>query len=210
MGLISANIREKNVSHSARKERKKGKIPGVLYGKSIKNTLFEIGEIELNREISKEGEHGVIDLNIGGITHKTLIKEIQKEPINHKIIHIDLEELSRNHIINTEVPISFIGENTVVHNGGILQKERNTVKIQCMPENIPKTINADISNMQIGDVLKIGNLEIAEEIIVTEDCNNVILSITSNNTNLEVNDIDELEDMLDNKENIVYSEEKEE
>ena len=60
--------------------------------KHLSNTLFEIGEMELNEIISKHGQHGVINVELDGREHIALIKEVQREPVNHKIIHMDLEE----------------------------------------------------------------------------------------------------------------------
>jgi large subunit ribosomal protein L25 len=169
--------REKKVVHSAKKNRRDGKVPGILYGKNFKNLMFEVGELELNSEINRRGEHGVLDISINGDNHNVLIKEIQREPVNQKIIHIDFEELYENSRVITEVPIRFIGENTVNKNGGILQKEKSSVKLQCKATKIPKIIQIDVSNLSVGDAYRVADIELGEEISIIDTLNLVIATV---------------------------------
>ncbi|MDF2505571.1 50S ribosomal protein L25, partial [Clostridium sp.] len=143
------------------------------------NTLFEIGELELQREISSNGEHGILNIDIEGKNHKTLIKEIQKDSINHKILHIDLEELSGNGELVTEVPLTFNGEDDIRKMGGIIQKSKDTIKVKCEADNLPKTINVDISTLNFGDSLRVADVEASSEISIVDDLKSIVLTITS-------------------------------
>lgn len=178
MELINANVRNKKVNHAAKKNRKNGLIPGIIYGKNVENTLFEIGELELQREIAINGEHGILEINIDGEKHKTLIKEIQKDPIKHKIIHIDLEDLSGNRNFTTEVPLNFNGESNIRKFGGILQKSKDSVKIRCQADNLPKSIDVDVSNLSFGDTLRIADIEASSEISIIDDLNSIVVTVT--------------------------------
>lgn len=195
MEILNAVKREKRTSHEARKERRNGRIPGILYGKNISNMLFEIGEVELTKELSKNGEHGVVSIDIDGTEHMALIKEVQKDPISRRFMHIDLEELSNDTVVTTEVPLMFSGEDNVTRNGAILQKERNKVKVQCKGGNIPKSINVDVSNLVLGDTYRIGDIEFANEISFLDDSNTVIAAIIDANTNTIVKDTPEVENI---------------
>ncbi|ERI90784.1 ribosomal protein L25, Ctc-form [Clostridiales bacterium oral taxon 876 str. F0540] len=195
MEILNAVKREKRTAHEARKERRNGRIPGILYGKNISNMLFEIGEIELTKELSKNGEHGVISIDIDGTEHTVLIKEVQKDPINRRFMHIDLEELSSDTIVTTEVPLTFAGEDNVTRNGAILQKERNKVKVQCKGGNIPKSINVDVSNLGLGDTYRISDIEFSSEISFVDDANTVIAAVIDANTNTIVKDTPEVENI---------------
>ena len=110
MEKLNANIRLKDSAHSAKKSRVKGLVPGVLYGKELQNTLFEIGDLELEAHISKNGEHGTIDINIEGKDYNTLIKEIQRDPVSRKIIHMDLEGLSNSKKVITIIKSWVVNE----------------------------------------------------------------------------------------------------
>jgi len=120
MEILNANIRESSAGKSARKIRRNGNVPGILYGKSMRNCMFEISEMELNKEINQNGQHGIIKVEIDGEIHEALIKDVQREPVSHKLIHIDLEELKGNKIITANIPINYTGESH-------LNKRRKTV-----------------------------------------------------------------------------------
>ena len=195
MEKLVVEEREKNARHSARKNRRDGKVPGILYGKNLKNLMFEVGELELNSEINRIGEHGVLDITINGDNHNVLIKEIQREPVNHKIIHIDFEELYENSRVITEVPIKFIGENAINKNGGILQKERSSVKLQCKASKIPKLIQVDVSNLSVGDAYRVADIEFGEEISIIDALNLVLATVaTVNKYNEDTEDSAELQE----------------
>jgi ribosomal protein L25, Ctc-form len=180
MENITLHKRNKKTLHEAKKERRQGLIPGIIYGKNINNMMFEISELELNKEIVRSGEHGVLNVNLDGENHKTLIKEIQRDPVHHKVMHIDLAELSENSTIHTEVPIVFIGEDLIMKKGGAVQKEKTNIKVQCKGESIPKCINVDLSKMKIGDAYRIGDIEMSQDIGIIENLNSIIASITMN------------------------------
>jgi large subunit ribosomal protein L25 len=192
MENLNALKREKKTAHEAKKERRNGRVPGILYGKNITNLLFEIGEMELAKELSRSGEHGIININIDGKDHMALIKEIQKDPVNRKLMHIDLEELSNDTVVVTDVPLHFVGEDKVARNGCIIQKERNTVKVQCKGSNLPKSISVDISNLNFGDTYRLADVEFSNEISFVDDPSTVLVSITDANTEVLIKDTPEV------------------
>lgn len=191
MEELKIHKRNKDTVHEARKERKFGKIPGIIYGKNINNLMFEIGELELNKKIGFIGEHGVLEVEVGQEKHSTLIREIQRDPVNHKIVHIDLEDIPQNQDVQTDVPIIFTGEDLVARKGGVIQKEKTNVKVKCKCEDIPKHIDIDVSKLEIGDSYRIGDIELSQEITFIDDLNTLIAFVTCNNK-LSDNPIDEI------------------
>ncbi|KGM96442.1 50S ribosomal protein L25 [Clostridium novyi A str. 4552] len=183
MDVLKAKERIKDSNHSARRERKKGMVPGVLYGAGVQNTLFEIGEIELNREVLKHGEYGGIDLEINNNHHKAIVKEVQKDPVTKKILHIDLQEINKDEVIQTEIPINFIGEEFIAKRGEIVQKEKSNIKVQGKYDNIPKSINVDVSKMYSGDVFRVNDVEMASEIICLDDMNTILAVVMGTKNN---------------------------
>ena len=179
MNNLNLVKRENKTSHWAKKERRAGKVPGVLYGKGVSNLLFEIGELELCREISSTGEHGIINYNIEGEEHKALLREVQRDPVTHKIIHVDLEEIEGNNVIQSEVPIQFVGEEWISKRGAILQKEQELVKVSCKPDELPKSIKFDVSKGGLGSVFRYSDLEVGEEISILDHIKGVIASISN-------------------------------
>ena len=176
MSNLEMNKRPIDVPNSAKKSRKNGKVPGVLYGNKINNLLFEVGELELCHEIGINGEHGVLEFNLDGESHRGLIKEVQRDPVTNKIIHLDLEELNGKNKVISSVPIHYVGEEYLNKKGIVLQKEKDSVKVECSIESLPKYIDFNIGKGNVGSVYKFGDLEVASEISILDDLNSVIAS----------------------------------
>lgn len=179
MNNLVLKKREINSCNKAKKERRQGMIPGVLYGKKIGNLLFEVGELELGREFSSTGEHGFLNFNLDGHNEKALVKEVQRDPVSHKILHIDLEKVDSKEAIESEVPIQYIGEEWLTKKGEVLQKEKGVVKVSCTADDLPKSIKIDVSKGAVGSVYRMSDLEVANEISIIDDLETVIASVSN-------------------------------
>lgn len=193
MSNLELNKRSIDIPNSAKKARRNGKVPGVLYGKKINNLLFEVGELELDHEVVINGEHGVIEFNLDGESHKGLIKEVQRDPISNKIIHLDLEDLNGKNKIISSIPINYIGEEYLNKKGIVLQKEKDSVKVQCSVDSLPKYIDFNIGSGDAGSVYKFADLEVASEISILDDLNSVIASVSYERKTVSDN-MDEVEE----------------
>lgn len=178
MNSLNLNKRDENIPNNAKKLRKNGRIPGVLYGKSSNAFMFEVAELELCREISKNGEHGIVNFDLNGNQCQALIKDVQRDPVTHKIIHLDLEELDKNKKIISTVPIYYEGEGYLNKKGMVLQKEKDSIKVECTADNLPKYISININGSDSGYVYRAGDLEVASELSIIDDLNTVIASVT--------------------------------
>lgn len=178
--------RVKNTCHSARSLRNSGKVPGVIYGAAIGNVLFDIDKIELEKELSIVGEHAVINFDFEGKRGKALIKEIQKSPVGHKVIHIDLEEISDNYDMHTEVAIKIEGKGLLESKSLVLQNQREFVKIVCKAKDLPKEFILDVSKAEAGTVFHVKDINVPAGVKIDEDLNDVIASV-----NQEEKEIDE-------------------
>ena len=178
MNSLNLNKRDVNIPNNAKKIRRMGRVPGVLYGKKINEFLFEVGELELCREIAQNGEHGIINLDINGEDYQALIKDVQRDPVTHKIIHLDLEELDHSQKIISTVPIQFEGEGYLKKKGMVLQKEKDSIKVECDANKLPKYIKININGSDNGYVYRAGELEVASELSIIDDLNTVIASVT--------------------------------
>ena len=178
MEKLNILIREKKTHHEARKTRREGKVPGILYGKAIKNMLFEVGAIELDRYIVGEGCNSLIDVEINGETHKAMIKEVQRDPVNRKVIHLDLQQVEEGKIVTANVPINFVGEENLIRNGIVLQKQKDSIKVKCEAESIPKGVTIDVAKAKVGEIFKISDVEFGQEISIMDNLDSVMASIT--------------------------------
>lgn len=178
MENLQINQREKKTRHSSRQCRRKGLVPGVLYGKGINNFLFEIGELELNHALSVTGEHGLLNINSQEGSLNTLIKEVQRDPVTRRVLHIDLEKVEGNEEIETAVPINYVGEEYINKLDAVLQKNIDSIKVKCSPSNIPKGVNLNVGRAKPGDQFKIADVEFGNEITVVDDLNSIVASVS--------------------------------
>ncbi|WP_096516548.1 50S ribosomal protein L25 [Clostridium perfringens] len=178
MENLQINQREKKTRHSSRQCRRKGLVPGVLYGKGINNFLFEIGELELNHALSVTGEHGLLNINSQEGSLNTLIKEVQRDPVTRRVLHIDLEKVEGNEEIETVVSINYVGEEYINKLDAVLQKNIDSIKVKCSPSNIPKGVNLNVGRAKPGDQFKIADVEFGNEITVVDDLNSIVASVS--------------------------------
>lgn len=179
MDNIVLSERVKGNGHSAKRLRKNGMVPGVIYGLQKANTLFEIGEMDFDNELNRCGEHGVISFEINNSKATGIIKDVTRDPVTHKILNVDIEEIDDKEDIVAEVPIIFEGVDYLINNGAVLQKEKDVVRVNCKTENLPKNIKFDVGRGINGDVYRFCDLEVADEISILDDLNTVIASISN-------------------------------
>lgn len=178
MEELNLNKRINTVGHNARQERRHGKIPGVIYGEEIGNELFYVDSLALAKELSVSGEHGVLTFNFDGKKKGTaVIKEVQKNSLGNKVIHVDLEEIAANAKMHTEISIKFTGKGVLESKGLIFQTQRELVKVVCTAENLPKDVEVDISSGEAGKVYTFKDLNLGKDISILDDLSTVIGSI---------------------------------
>lgn len=169
--------RVKGNGHSARKERRNGVIPGVIYGKEIGNALFDVDVLSLEKELSVSGEHGVLEFNLDGKKGTAVIKEVQKNHFGSKVIHLDLEEVAANEKMTTDVNIKISGKGLLEGKGLILQVQKDLVKVTCTTADLPKEFTLDVSEGTVGKVYTLNDLKISDNVTVDDDLSSVIGSI---------------------------------
>lgn len=171
-------ILSKRHDKNAKRLRRNNVIPGILYGKKLGSYMFEIGEMELTNDLAELGENGIFNFNADGYTGTAMIKEVQKDCITRNIIHVDLEEIDMNENITADVPIVFNGKEFLNAKGVVLQTEKDSVKVSCKPEDLPKSIEFNIKSAKIGSVFKLSDLEVGSEISIVDDLNSVLASVS--------------------------------
>ena len=163
--LYSKNLRNNN------------KIPGVYYSFDSNNLLFQIDESEIKKVIQSKAN--IFIVNVGGKDQNVIFKSVQYHPVTEKIIHIDLYGVDMNKAIAIKIPITFIGTAIGVQSqGGVLITSLNELEILCLPSDIPDSISVDVSELELGENIQAGSIELDEnnELLTPED--NTIVSIT--------------------------------
>ncbi len=165
---------KKSISKSL---RKKGIIPGIFYGRNRENIPIAISEHSLKPAIFTSEFH-IINLEIEGENQKysCILKDVQFEPLKNNPIHFDLFELQEGEKITLEINVVLKGLAAGVKDGGVIQHSLHKLEIQCLPQAIPPNIEIDISNLGIGDSIKVSDIKIEGVDILNEE-NATIVSV---------------------------------
>ena len=180
---LVANIR-KNIGKSANhKLRQAGKIPATLYGQRG-NILLEMAEESTRHILEKmSGMHEMVPITVTdpsnqeNWTARVLLREVQKHPYKHKLIHLDFWELPETKQQVVRIPLDVTGESPGVKSGGVLQMVVREIPVSCLPADIPSNLVIDVSKLEIGDSIKIQEVELPEKVSLSSDENYAIISI---------------------------------
>ena len=178
---VSAESRQANGKNVARRERSKGRLLGVLYGARKEPVAISVDPRQIARVLhSDSGHNTVFDLSVNGEQTKAMIVDWQYEPIKGALLHIDLKRIAMDQVLHVRVPIVLKGEAAgVKQQGGILDQVTREVEVECLPSDIPSSIEADVSELVFGKVLRVSDLPHAGKIKFLTDENTVIAHITS-------------------------------
>ena len=161
---LKVKLRDKIGTGYARKLRKEGGLPAILYGPHLKISLpLEIEQGDL-REFTSRLSKGETVITLDIINEKknkereVIVKDVQRDWLKGGLQHIDFYEITRGEEVATTVPLSFIGEAKGEKLGGVIEHLLREVKIECLPSNIPLNIEVDISSLNIGDLVNIKDL----------------------------------------------------
>jgi large subunit ribosomal protein L25 len=158
---LQVKERERRGSADARRLRKDGFIPGVLYGKGKASYAISVPERELRRVLTGQGGlHAILDVVVEGkeTTHASILKEYQQDPIRGHISHVDLQEVPLDEPIQASVTVQLVGEPVGVKEGGVLSQVQREINVQALPMEIPEHLDLDVSGMAIGDTLRLADL----------------------------------------------------
>jgi len=180
--VLEAHPRESGNKNVARRTRKDGKIPGVVYGAGKDSLPVTVDPRQVLRILhSQTGHNTIFDLNLdGGERTKAMIVDWQYEPIKGKLLHIDLKRIAMDKALRVSVPIVLKGEAVGVKTeGGILEQMLREVELECLPGDIPSAIEVDISHLTFGKVLRVSDLPHSDKVKVLSDANQPVAHVTS-------------------------------
>lgn len=174
---LSANIREKSGHKQVRKLLRDSMVPGVLYTRGKQSRLLKLDYSEINHAIEKYGDKVIVQLKVGGEEIPAIIKEIQRDPINRKLIHIDFQPVTLHEVIHAEVPIVIINGERAEKQGWIINRQMSQLELEGEVEKIPRNITVDAAKLHLGDVLRVADLEISQELSIVSGAEDIILSV---------------------------------
>ena len=208
---LFANIRKVTGKSTNNKLRQAGKIPATLYGQRG-NVLLEMSEESTRHVLEKmSGMHELVPISVNDSsnnenwTAKVLLREVQKHPFKHKLLHLDFWELPETKKQLVRIPVHITGESPGVKGGGVLQMVVREIPVSCLPADIPSKLEVDVSKLEIGDSIKIQEVELPEKVSLNTEENYAIISIVGRAPEEE-----ELIEDMEDQEGAKGDEEKEE
>ena len=168
---LKARVRTQTGKGPARRFRKEGMIPAVFYGGGEEAIPLTVDAAALHKIVKTQKENVFIRLVIDGekkLEKLSLIKELQIEPVSRQFYHADFFEVRMDQRLTLEVPLHFTGTPVGVENGGELQHLKRDLKISCLPSSVPEFIEVDVTGLEIGDSIKIQDIEVPEGVVVLD------------------------------------------
>ncbi len=155
---LSASTRKEKGTSSAKQLRKAGMVPCVLYGgEEVLHLTMDERQFQ---KVLYTPETFLIELDVDGTTHKCIIQDLQFHPISDKVTHADFLIAQEGKTVVVHIPVRLNGQARGVLNGGTLRKHRRKMKLEGLVADIPEAIELDISDMKIGDSVKVGEIKI--------------------------------------------------
>jgi large subunit ribosomal protein L25 len=171
---LSGSPRENVGKKDAKAIRNAGKVPCVLYGNGVQ-THFSVDSIALGKVVYSPDVYQV-DLDINGTKTRAIIQEMQQNPITDRITHVDFLELSDDKPVRVALPVRTKGVSPGVIRGGKMQQVYRRLQMVGLPKDLPADVTLDISELEIGDAIRVKHVEIPN-VTVLDPANSVVVSI---------------------------------
>jgi large subunit ribosomal protein L25 len=166
-------------SAEARRLRRQGLVPGVLYGRE-RPVAITIGARDLRTALTGEsGANVVMDVVVdGGSAHASVLKEYQRDPVRGIITHVDLQEVRLDQPIHATVPVHLTGEAAGTKAGGVLTQAVTEITVEALPLEVPASVDFDVSELELGTSAHLGQVALPEGVTLLDDPETTLASVT--------------------------------
>ncbi|MFN2590616.1 MAG: 50S ribosomal protein L25 [Actinomycetota bacterium] len=162
----------------ARKIRAAGRVPAVVYGHGENPLHVSVDAKELWHVLHTDaGLNVMIDVRVDGETFLAMPRQVQRDLLKDKLIHLDLLRIRRDEKITVEVPVHLVGESHGVKEGGVIEHHLWNIQLECLPQNVPNAIEADISPLGINESLKVSDIAVPGNVTVLTDLEEVVVAV---------------------------------
>jgi len=178
---VEAQPRQGGGKNDARRLRKSGLIPAVVYGAGQDSKPVAVDPKQIRRILNSEtGHNSIFDLSLDGQSAKVMIVDWQFEPIKSALLHVDLKRIAMDKVLQVRVPIVLKGEAPGVKlQGGVLEQMLREVEIECLLGDIPGHLVADVSKLEFGQTIRISDLAHDDKLKFITDENQAVAHVTA-------------------------------
>ena len=194
--IIEANERKTINKRSRNSLRNEGRVPGVLYGSRMEPIPIDVTRLKINPLVFT-AKTNLISLKLDGHEeYECVIKDVQFDPVTDEVVHFDLIGLTRGEKIQLEVPIKLLGNAVGVKEGGLLQESMHKLSIECLPKDIPQSLELEVTELNIGDSIHVSDLNF-ENITILNPENTIVVSVVLPKVEIEVEEVEEGEELAE-------------
>ncbi len=163
------------------KIREENFVPGVIYGKDEETEHIKVERRMFEKVYKSAGTSTLIDLELEGKTAPVLIKEVQMHPFKNQYLHVDFQKLNMNETVKLTIPITLIGRDNIKLQPSILMQQLDEIEIECLPKDIPQSIEVEVSDITFDTPIFVSDLEIFnnENITILREADDVIASLAA-------------------------------
>jgi len=159
---ITADATRPTGTRASRRLRAEGKVPAVLYGHGTDPKALAVDARALRNALTGEaGLNALITLQVDGDSHLAMARQLQRHPVKGSVDHVDFVIVRRDEVVSADVPIQLVGDPIALHNeDGIVDQQLFNLPIKAKPLDIPGSVEVDISELTIGDAIRVGDLKL--------------------------------------------------
>ncbi len=179
-------------SRGSRRLRAEGKIPAVVYGHGIEPVAVAVQRRDLRAALTTEaGMNALIDLEVDGRQHLTIVRDLQRDPIRNRVTHVDFILVNRDEVMTVEVPVEVTGSaEEVRRESGTVDQVMFSLTVSATPGNIPNEFVVDITGMAVGDTVRVGDLRMPSGVTTEVDPEEPVVVAQISRTTLEAEELD--------------------
>lgn len=190
---ISCIPRDITGTRVSRRLRKEDFVPGVIYGKGNNPENISVSRKDIDKVIKYHGENAILELSLNGKELDAMIKEVQKDPLQGTVIHLDLYQISKDQKVQVSVPIHVVNADFLPADSALV-RQLDEIEIECAANIIPRHIEIDVKGLKIGHAIHISDVSFGEGIHVLEDNEAVIVSLSQSRVESEDTEEEESEE----------------
>ncbi|MDR3147594.1 MAG: 50S ribosomal protein L25 [Treponema sp.] len=172
--VLSARNRVGKGSAEARRIRRSGRIPAVLYGRSGASVTIDLDGREFSGQVKNISESTIVKVEVEGKTYEAFVKDTQRSIVEGTILHVDFYEVESGVALRARVPLHLSGNPVGVREGGVLESPLHEVEVECLPKDLPERLEVDISELKVNQSIHVRDLKLGEGVRLVSNEDQVV------------------------------------
>jgi large subunit ribosomal protein L25 len=172
--VLSARSRQSKGSGEARRIRRAGRIPGVIYGRSGSAVSIDLDALEFSNGVKNISESTIVKVDVEGKSYDAFVKDTQRNMVDGNILHVDFYEVESGVSLRARVSIHLKGNAIGVREGGVLEFPLHEIEVECLPKDLPERIEVDISGLGTNQSIHVRDIALSDAIRVLSAADQVV------------------------------------